>query len=94
MTDAEEKDYPVEEASTGWQLMEIGTPLLSILVVLLAFLVALPATGLAAMFLMFMCGGSPAWCNNPIQVLLAFIFASITVPPMASIGFIAGIFDL
>ena len=82
-SDAEVKDgAEVEVASTGRQLLEMGMPILSVLVVLLAFLVALPAAGLAAMGVGFMCGGSPEWCDNPFQLLGAFLFNFITIPPM------------
>ena len=83
VTDVEVKDgAEVEVATPGWTLLDMGMPILSILVVMLAFLVALPAAGVASFGLMFMCGGSPEWCDNPFQVLLAFLFQFITLPPM------------
>ena len=88
-SDAEVKENAkVEVASTGWQLLDMGMPILSILVVLLAFLVALPAAGLAAMGVGFMCGGSPEWCDNPFQLLGTFLFNFITIPPMLLLTYI------
>ena len=91
VTDVEVKDgADVEVATTGW--LEEYMPILSILVVFLAFLVALPAAGLAYFGLAFMCGGSPEWCNDPFQVLLMFLFHFITGPPMLLLTYLG--FDL
>ena len=93
VTDVEVKDgAEVEVATTGWTLLDTGMPILSILVVMLAFL-ALPAAGLAYFSRGFMCGGSPEWCDNPFQLLPAFLFQFITLTPMLLLQYIAGIFD-
>ena len=73
----------MEEASTGWQLLEMGIPL-SILVVLLAFLATLFGAGMvgyAAVGTAFICAG-PHACDNPIALLMKFLFAFIASPPL------------
>ena len=89
VTEVEVKDgAEVEVAPTGWPLLEdVGMPILSILVVV----VALPVAMYVVIGLAFMCGG-PVFCANPLVPLLTLLFGAIIGPPILLLQFIAGIF--
>ena len=97
VTDVEVKDgAEVEVAATGWQwpppaVLEEYMPILSILGVVLAMVVALPALYGTIVALAFMCGG-PVFCANPLRPLLTLLFGAIIGPPALLLTLIAGIF--
>ena len=98
-SDAEVKDgAEVEVASTGWQLLYMGMPILGILhsvFVCLHCCIACCRTGCDAR------GGHARgprgeWCDNPFLYLLSYLNYFIficSVPPMLVLQLISGIFD-